>query len=426
MNNEKKFCRNSIWALAQEAEADIQKILLAIRQGAELNHYKVLSAFKEMEVSDYHFNESTGYGYGDTGRDLLDQLYARVFGAEAGLVRPQIVSGTHAIALCFYGLLRPGDDVLFVTGQPYDTFLQVMGGGPLNRRGDGSLADWGITSRVIPLDSEGKPDYSAIAEGITPATKMVAIQRSRGYDLRPSLSINDIEQLIGIVKQVKPELVCFVDNCYGEFVEDREPCQVGADLVAGSLIKNPGGGIAPSGGYVVGKEELIQKVANRLTAPGLGSELGCSLGGKRLYYQGLFLAPLVVAEALQGAVLAARLMSGLGFKVSPHWEEKRTDIIQAIVFNSPERLVAFCQGLQQGSPVDSYITPEASPMPGYEDRVIMAGGSFIQGSSIELSADGPLREPYAAYLQGGLSYPYIKAGLLTALEQMAKQGLISI
>jgi cystathionine beta-lyase family protein involved in aluminum resistance len=423
MNSDIKFCRSSIWSLAQDAEADIQKILLAVRQRAELNHYKVLSAFREMEVSDYHFNETTGYGYGDIGRDLLDQLYARVFGAEAGLVRPQIVSGTHAIALCFYGVLRPGDEVLFATGQPYDTLSQVMG---TKQNGDGSLADWGITSRVIPLNNEDKPDFSAIVKAITPATKMVAIQRSRGYSLRPSFSISDIEQLIGVVKQVKPGVTCFVDNCYGEFVENKEPSQVGADLVAGSLIKNPGGGIAPAGGYIVGKADLIQKIANRLTAPGLGTELGCSLAGKRLYFQGLFLAPLVVAEALQGTVLTARLMSALGFKVTPHWEEERTDIIQAIIFGSRERLVAFCQGLQKGSPVDSYITPEASPMPGYEDRVIMAGGTFIQGSSIELSADGPLREPYVAYLQGGLAYPYIKAGLLTALEHMAEQGLISV
>ncbi|NLC76460.1 MAG: hypothetical protein GX750_02435 [Clostridia bacterium] len=421
--NSYNFCRGSILTLTGNAEAEIREALLTIRQKAEFNHYKVLSAFREREINDYHFQESTGYGYGDTGRDLLDQLYADIFGAEAGLVRPQIVSGTHAISLCFYGVLRPGDEVLFATGQPYDTLRQVLGTGC---KGDGSLEDWGIASRIVPLDREGKPDHEAVVEQIKPNTRMIAIQRSRGYSLRPSLSIQEIEQLVRAVKQVNPELICFVDNCYGEFVEDREPTQVGADLAAGSLIKNPGGGIAPGGGYIVGKSHLIQAIANRLTAPGLGTELGWSPAGKRLYFQGLFLAPLVVAEALQGAVLAAKIMSDLGFSVSPYWNEERTDIIQAIIFGSPERLVAFCRGLQKGSPVDSYITPMASPMPGYEDQVIMAGGTFIQGSSIELSADGPLREPYVAYLQGGLAYPYVKAGLLTALEYMAQEGLITV
>lgn len=413
---------NKIWSWAEEVEQSIYHVLDNVRRQAQQNHYKVLAAFQELGVSDYHFQESTGYGYGDVGREILDGLFARVFGAEAALVRPQIVSGTHAIALCLYGLLRPGDEVLSITGQPYDTLAQIMGDG---NGWDGSLRDWGIEHRVVPL-IEGQPDFAGIQKAINQRTRMVAIQRSRGYSLRPSLSIEDIKELVTYTKELKHDLICFVDNCYGEFVEDLEPNQVGADIIAGSLIKNPGGGIAPSGGYIAGKADLVEKVANRLTAPGLGGELGCSLGGKRLYFQGLFMAPLIVSEALQGAILAAKLFSELGFAVRPYWDEDRTDIIQAIIFGSKERLVAFCQGLQKGSPIDSYITPEASLMPGYEDQVIMAGGTFIQGSSIELSADGPLREPYTAFLQGGLAYPYIKAGLLTAMDYMVDQGLLTI
>lgn len=401
-------------------ERSVSHRLEEVRRRAQGNHFKVLAAFQEVGVSDYHFHESTGYGYGDVGREVLDSLFARVFGAEAALVRPQIVSGTHAIALCFYGLLRPGDEVLSITGPPYDTLIRIVEG---RRQGDGSLKDWGICHSVVPL-KDGKPDLEGIQRAITGRTRMVAIQRSRGYSLRPSLSIEEIKDLINYVKGLNPNLICFVDNCYGEFVEELEPTQVGADLMAGSLIKNPGGGIAPAGGYIAGKAELVERIAYRLTAPGLGKELGCSLGGKRLYFQGLFLAPLIVSEALQGAVLAAKLFSELGFAVQPRWDEDRTDIIQAITFGSKERLVAFCQGLQKGSPVDAHITPEAAPMPGYEDAVIMAGGTFIQGSSIELSADGPIREPYTAFLQGGLAYPYIKAGLLTAIDYMVDQGLL--
>lgn len=413
---------NRIWSWAEEVENSIAHLLEQVRRQAEQNHYKVLAAFQDLGVSDYHFQESTGYGYGDVGREVLDSLFARVLGAEAALVRPQIVSGTHAIALCLYGLLRPGDEVVSITGQPYDTLAQIMGEGD---NLDGSLKDWGIEHRVVPL-VDGKPDFDGIRKAINQRTKMVAIQRSRGYSLRPSLSIENIKNLVNCAKELKPDLICFVDNCYGEFVEDLEPNQVGADIIAGSLIKNPGGGIAPGGGYIAGKANLVEKVANRLTAPGLGGELGCSPGGKRLYFQGLFMAPLIVSEALQGAILAAKLFSELGFAVSPHWDEDRTDIIQAITLGSKERLIAFCQGLQKGSPIDSYITPEASLMPGYEDQVIMAGGTFVQGSSIELSADGPLREPYTAFLQGGLAYPYIKAGLLTAINYMVDQGLLSI
>lgn len=416
------FCGDKIWSWANDLEKSISPMLDRVRRGAQKNHFKVLRAFQALEVSDYHFQESTGYGYGDVGRDVLDSLFARVFGAEAALVRPQIVSGTHAIALCLYGLLRPGDEVVSITGQPYDTLVKIVDG---RHQGDGSLRDWGIKHLVVPLVG-GKPDFDGIERAITGRTRLVAIQRSRGYSLRPSLSIKEIKDLINHVKGLKPDVICFVDNCYGEFVEELEPPEVGADVIAGSLIKNPGGGIAPAGGYIAGKAELVERITHRLTAPGLGGELGCSLGGKRLYFQGLFLAPLIVSEALQGAVLAAKLFSELGFAVEPHWDEERTDIIQAITLGSKERLVAFCQGLQKGSPVDSHITPEAAPMPGYEDAVIMAGGTFIQGSSIELSADGPLREPYTVFLQGGLAYPYIKAGLLTAIDHMVKQGLLAL
>lgn len=423
MSNFNKFCRKEIWSWVEQAEGDIEAIQQKICKQAENNHYKVLAAFQDLQVSDFYFQESTGYGYGDTGRDMLEQLYAQIFGAESALVRPQIVSGTHAIALCLFGLLRPGDEVLSVTGEPYDTLGQVMGD---RVQQDGSLKEWGISHQIIPLGTDGLPDHDAIKKAITSKTKMVAIQRSRGYSLRPSLSINEIEVLIKTIKKVKTDLVCFVDNCYGEFVEDEEPTQVGADVIAGSLIKNPGGGIAPAGGYIAGKGDLVEKIGNRLTAPGLGAELGCSLSAKRLYYQGLFLAPQAVAEALQGAVLGAKLFSDLGFAVSPHWNEARTDTIQAITLGSKELLLAFCQGLQKGSPVDAYITPEPSTMPGYDVPVIMAGGTFIQGSTIELSADGPLREPYAVYMQGGLSYPYIKAALLTVLEMMVEQKLLII
>jgi cystathionine beta-lyase family protein involved in aluminum resistance len=412
-----------VWDLGRKVEEESETVRQRIRQKMESNYYKVLAAFQRHQISDHFFAGSTGYGYGDSGRDALDSLYAAVFGAEAGLVRPQIVSGTHAITLTLFGILRPGDKLLFATGEPYDTLKQVIGyrGGP-----SGSLRDWGIDYEEVPLQEDGSPDYMAIQEKLSSPVKVVAIQRSRGYSLRPSFNIQTVGKIISLVKEVNPSAICLVDNCYGEFVESREPCEVGADLVVGSLIKNPGGGLAPAGGYIVGRASLLEEISHRLTAPGLGAELGASLADKRLFYQGLFMAPLIVGEALQGAVFAAGLFQQLGFQVSPLWDEDRADIIQAIVLGQAETLLAFCQGLQKASPVDSHFSPEPAQMPGYTDRVIMAGGTFIQGSSIELSADGPLREPYVAYLQGGLAYPYVKAALLTAVEHLLQRKLISL
>lgn len=417
------YCRRLL-SFVEQLEIDIENRQRRIDKDGERNHFKVLKAFQESEISDFHFNESTGYGYGDSGRDSLDGLYAKVFGAESGLVRPQIVSGTHAIALCLFGILRPGDELLSITGKPYDTLAQVTGEAGKGSRG--SLLDWGISHRIVDLDEKGEPDYQTIEKNIKSNTKVIAIQRSRGYSLRPSFTIQEIEKMIKLVKEIKEDLIVFVDNCYGEFVEDQEPAQVGADVIAGSLIKNPGGGIAPTGGYIVGKASLIEKISHRLTAPGLGSELGSFLSSKRLYYQGLFLAPLVVTEALKGAVLAAKIFSALSYQVYPKWDEHRTDIIQAITLGSKEKVLTFCQGLQKGSPIDSFITPIPSEMPGYSDQIVMAGGTFIQGSSIELSADGPLRKPYTVFLQGGLSYPYIKAALLSVLAEMQKKKLLII
>lgn len=411
-------------SFVEQKETNIEDYLTKVNKNSEKNHFKVLKAFQDLGISDFHFNESTGYGYGDSGRDKLDELYAKVFGAEAALVRSQMVSGTHSIALCLFGILRPGDELLSITGKPYDTLAKVTGEEGKGERG--SLREWGVSHRIIDLNDDGKPNYEIIKKSLKSNTKMVAIQRSRGYSLRPSFEIQEIKKMVETVKEIKEDVIVFVDNCYGEFVEHLEPPEVGADIIAGSLIKNPGGGIAPAGGYIVGKANLIEKVANRLTAPGLGRELGCSLSSKRLYYQGLFLAPLIVKEALKGAVLTAKIFADLGFKVYPKWNDKRTDIIQAITLGTEEKIMAFCQGIQKGSPIDSFITPIPSEMPGYADCVIMAGGTFIQGSSIELSADGPVREPYTVYLQGGLSYPYIKAGLLSALREMWDKKLISI
>ncbi len=409
-------------AFVNQLEAEIETLLKNTEKNSEKNHFKVLKAFQDEGINDFHFNESTGYGYGDSGRDSLDNLYAKVFGAEAGLVRPQMVSGTHAIALCLFGILRPGDELLSITGSPYDTLKKVIG--ERGQKGEGTLLDWGISHKIIDLLDGGEPDFNTIGRSVNEKTKMIAIQRSRGYSIRPSFGIKKIEEMIKEVKKINKDLIVFVDNCYGEFVECLEPTQVGADIVAGSLIKNPGGGIAPSGGYIVGRKKLIEKISFRLTAPGLGHDIGSSLTSKRLYYQGLFLAPLVVTEALKGAILAAKIFSELGYRVYPRVEENRTDIIQAIILGSVEKIIAFCQGLQKGSPVDSFITPIPSDMPGYKDQIIMAGGTFIQGSSIELSADAPLRHPYAIYLQGGLSYSYIKAALLSVITEMRQKGML--
>ncbi|HZW83790.1 MAG TPA: methionine gamma-lyase family protein [Candidatus Deferrimicrobium sp.] len=412
-----------ILACAAEAEKSIEPALAKLTEVSEYNHAKVLSAFQAERVNDYHFNGTNGYGLGDEGRDNLERVVARIFMAEKALVRSQIVSGTHAIALCLYGVLRPGDEMLSVTGTPYDTLEELIG-----IRGDagGSLKDLGVSYRQVDLDSEGKPQLEKIAAAITPMTRLVAIQRSRGYAWRRSIDINGIKGIIDVVKAVNPNIVVFVDNCYGELVEKQEPTEVGADLVAGSLIKNLGGGIAPIGGYVAGKSAYVDLAANRLTAPGIGSAVGATLGINRLLYQGLYLSPVVVREAVSGAIFAASLFAGLGFEVSPNFTEERTDLIQAIKLGTPEGMIAFCQGLQKGSPIDAYVVPEPSGMPGYGDQVIMAGGTFVQGATSELSADGPLREPYAVYLQGGLSYNYVKLGVLLAAQSLLDKGILKL
>ncbi|HOQ06768.1 MAG TPA: methionine gamma-lyase family protein [Clostridiales bacterium] len=410
----------SIIRLTRDVEHEIREIFREIESIREVNQYKVIAAMQEHNLSDSHFGGTTGYGYNDRGREVLDGVYASVFGAEDALVRHQIVSGTQAIAICLYGNLRPGDELLSITGKPYDTLEEVIG---IRGEGAGSLKDFGITYRQLDLLDDGGIDIDNIKTVMGPRTKMVLIQRSRGYEWRPSIKIEDIRKAVRAVKQVNSKAIVMVDNCYGEFTETEEPTQAGADLVAGSLIKNPGGGLVPAGGYIAGKSELVQNAAYRLTTPGLGKEVGATLGNNRLMFQGLFMAPHVVAESIKGAVFTAALMQKLGFETSPGPKEKRSDIIQAIRFNDPEKLTAFCQGIQKGSPVDSFVTPEPWDMPGYDSKVIMAAGAFVQGSSIELSADAPLKPPYTAYMQGGLVYEHVKLGVMTALKYMKERNL---
>ncbi|MTI79490.1 MAG: hypothetical protein FH758_01205 [Firmicutes bacterium] len=403
--------------LAIEVENEVQSRYRDIEKISFVNHQKVLTAFKKAKVSDFHLKGGSGYGYGDAGRKALEEIYAHVFGGERALVRGQIVSGTHAIALCLFGVLQPGDELLAVQGAPYDTLEEAIG-----IRGDahGSLKNYGITYRQVDLLPNGQIDWQGIDKALNEKTKMVLIQRSRGYAWRQSLDIKGMEQLIKFIKKRQSGAVTFVDNCYGELVEDKEPCDVGADLIAGSLIKNPGGGVAPTGGYVVGQANLVEMAANRWTAPGIGDEVGPTLDHQRLLMQGIFLAPHVVAEALKGAIFTSRLFERLGFKVSPDYDEQRTDIIQAVALGDAGKLVQFCRGLQGASPVDAHVRPEPDGMPGYDDAVVMAAGTFVQGASIELSADGPLREPYAVYMQGGLSKEYVKLGVLAAAEEVLK------
>lgn len=379
------------------------------------NTAKTLDAFRRHKVSGHMFNFSTGYAYDDIGRDTLEAVWADICGAEKALFRTQFCSGTHALASVLFGVLRPGDELVAAAGAPYDTMQSIIGA---NRVTPGSLRDWGITYREIPLAS-GKVDEEKLLTAITNRTKMILIQRSRGYSLRSPLMIADIERLCRRIKAVKADCVCFVDNCYGEFVESREPTQAGADIMAGSLIKNPGGGIAPTGGYVAGRADLVDLAAYRLTAPGIGGEIGSSLGASRLLYQGLFIAPHVVAQAVKSAVFAAEFFTLLGYETSPGFDEDRTDIIQAITLQTAEKMAAFCRGLQAYSPVDSHVRPIPSGMPGYDDAVIMAGGTFVQGSSIELSADGPLRPPYAVYLQGALSFEHAMLAIAGAAAELA-------
>lgn len=409
---------NYLQELAEEVEEELLPIYRRVHEISLKNHARVLSAFRQNRVSEFHLRGSTGYGYGDAGREVLERIYAQVFGAESALVRGQIVSGTHAIALCLYGVLRPGDELLSVQGTLYDTFAEIIG---IKGNYPGSLKDFGVKYRQIELTPGGEPDWDEIRRVLkNHRVRMVVLQRSRGYAMRPSLCLEDMAVLISFIRSINPEVVVLVDNCYGEFVETREPPAVGADLVAGSLIKNPGGGLAPTGGYVVGSKKYVEMAAGRLTAPGIGADVGPTQCWQRLFYQGFFLAPHAVAEALKGAIFAARLFERLGFEVSPRFDEPRTDLIQSIVLGSPEPLLAFCRGIQHNSPVDSFVVPEPSHLPGYEDPIVMAAGTFIQGASLEFTADAPLREPYAVYFQGGLSYEYTKLGLLAAAEEVLR------
>lgn len=412
-----------LMSLDQQIEQKIAEQVRRIEHIAERNQWKVIEAFQEHHVSDYHFAASTGYGYNDRGREVLDEVYASVFKAEAALVRPHFVSGTHTIATALFGVLRPGDELLYITGKPYDTLHKVIGS---EQDGTGSLRDWGVTYNDVALTSEGEVDWDAVEKAMNSNTKVIGIQRSRGYDWRKSFTVEQIGDMVKRVKAIKPDVIVFVDNCYGEFTELMEPTEVDVDLIAGSLIKNPGGGIAPTGGYIAGKKTYVDQAAYRLTAPGIGGEVGSMLGATRAMYQGLFLAPTTVGQAVRGSVYAAALFEALGYESTPHWTSPRTDLIQAIRFTSAEQLIAFVQGVQKASAVDAHVVPEPWDMPGYEHPVIMAAGTFIQGGSLELSADAPIREPYIAYMQGGLTYAHAKLGALQALQTMVDRGLLSI
>lgn len=410
-----------VYSYGIKFEKKLKERFQEIDENAEYNQLKVIKAFQAHRVSAECFMGSSGYGYNDLGRDTLEEVYATCFHGEAALVRPQITCGTHALALALMSNLRPGDELLSPVGKPYDTLEEVIG----IRPSKGSLAEYGVTYRQVDLLPDGGFDYENIKKTLNEKTKLVAIQRSRGYQTRPTLSVAQIGELITFIKQIRPDVICMVDNCYGEFVERQEPLEAGADMIVGSLIKNPGGGLAPIGGYIVGKQECIDNAAYRLTSPGLGKEVGASLGVIQSFYQGLFLSPTVVAGALKGAIFAANIYESLGFPVIPNGTESRHDIIQAVTLKNPQSLIAFCQGIQAAAPVDSHVTPEPWAMPGYDDEVIMAAGAFVQGSSIELSADGPLREPYAVYFQGGLTWYHAKLGILMSLQKLYEQGLIN-
>jgi len=412
----------AVYDYGQKIESTLLERFTEIDRVAEYNQLKVVHAMQECRVSEACFHYASGYGYSDQGRDTLEEVYAKTFHTEAALVRPQITCGTHALALALSANLRPGDELLSPVGKPYDTLEEVIGIRPSN----GSLAEYGITYRQVDLLADGSFDYENIRKAIHEKTKLVTIQRSKGYQTRPSFSVQQIGELIAFVKSIKPDIICMVDNCYGEFVETKEPSDVGADMIVGSLIKNPGGGLAPIGGYIAGTHDCIENCAYRLTSPGLGKEVGASLGVMQSFYQGFFLAPTVVAGALKGAIFAANIYEKLGFSVIPNGTESRHDIIQAVTFGSPEKVIAFCKGIQAAAPVDSFVSPEPWEMPGYDSPVIMAAGAFVQGSSIELSADGPIKPPYAVYFQGGLTWAHAKLGILKSLEELVRKGLVEL
>ncbi|MCM1143608.1 MAG: methionine gamma-lyase family protein [Blautia sp.] len=410
-----------VLAFGNEILASLEERFRRIDDTAEYNQLKVIRAMQECRVSEACLLGTTGYGYNDLGRDTLEEVYAKVFCTEDALVRPQITCGTHALALALLSNLRPGDELLSPVGKPYDTLEEVIG----IRPSKGSLKEYGISYRQVDLKSDGGFDYEAIRQAVHTNTKLVTIQRSKGYQTRPTLSVERIGELIAFIKGIKPDVLCMVDNCYGEFVETIEPGEVGADMVVGSLIKNPGGGLAPIGGYIAGRRECVENAAYRLTSPGLGKEVGASLGVLSSFYQGLFLAPSVTASALKGAIFAANLYGKIGFSVIPDGTESRHDIIQAVTFGKPQGVIAFCQGIQAAASVDSHVMPEPWDMPGYDNQVIMAAGAFVSGSSIELSADGPIAPPYAVYFQGGLTWHHAKLGILKSLQSLIDHEVVS-
>ncbi len=409
--------------LGEQAMEEARTAFAGIEEMQEYNQQKMLAAFIHNGVSESHFVGSTGYGYDDRGRETLDAVFAMAMGAEDALVRHNFVCGTHALTVALFGVLRPGDVMLSVTGKPYDTLQAVIG---LTGDRNGSLLDFGIQYKEVALTPDGKPDLPAIREAVKQGVKMVYIQRSRGYSLRPSLRVEEIETIARAAKEVDPHCIVMVDNCYGEFVQEEEPVSRGADLMAGSLIKNPGGGIAPTGGYIAGRHDLVQSCAYRLTTPGLGKEVGCTMQANRELFMGAFHAPHVTGEALKTAVFASALFSLLGYDVTPRFDEPRADIIQAVMLRNEKALIAFCQGMQKGAPVDSFVVPEPWDMPGYDSQVIMAAGAFTLGASIELSADAPLREPYAAWMQGGLNFHSGKVGVLLGAQSMIDSGVLTL
>jgi len=405
------------------AEEQVKNIFGELDDIMAYNQYKVLDAFQKNRISDMHFGWNTGYGYNDPGREALEKVYSDIFKTDAALVRPIIVNGTHALTLTLTGILRPGDELIYCTGNPYDTLEEVIG---IRGEGKGSLKDFGIKYKQVELTAEGAIDLQGLRAAITPNTRMVSVQRATGYGWRKAITIREIEECFRFVKSIRSDIVCMVDNCYGEFLDTKEPTEVGADVVAGSLIKNPGGGLALTGGYIAGRADLIETVSYRMTSPGIGGECGLTFGQTRTMLQGLFLAPKTVNGAVKGAILCAKVFENLGFEVCPKPEDKRSDIIEAVKLGSPEAVIAFCEGIQAAAPVDAHVKPVPWDMPGYEDQVIMAAGAFIQGSSIELSADAPIRAPYIVYFQGGLTYEHSSFGVIKALQALYDKGLVRI
>lgn len=401
--------------LAAQVEEQVRELHQAVDYRAFINQQKVLKAFKDHQVSDYHLNPSNGYGYDDEGRDNLERVYAQVFGAEGAIVRQQIISGTHAITLSLFGVLRPGNEFVYITGKPYDTLQSIVDGGD---KDTGSLKDFGIKYSHVDLIDNREIDWASVEAAINENTRMVAIQRSKGYATRPSFTVAQIAEMIKRVRAIKEDVIVFVDNCYGEFVELQEPTEVGADLMAGSLIKNPGGGFAKIGGYIAGRADLVEQCAYRMTSPGIGAEAGASLNTLGDFYQGFFMAPHTVAQSLKGAIFTSAMLEAVGMTTSPHYTDPRTDLIQSVSFQTAEQMVAFCREIQAVSPINAHFAPEPAYMPGYEDDVIMAAGTFVQGSSIELTADGPIRPPYTAFVQGGLTYEHVKYAICSAVQAL--------